>query len=160
MPPQDLVHTPHPHPRRVDPVEHHQQVDIRLGLGVATGPGAEQHHSAKPPAVRCPQLSRHYRGGPDRINPRIGPDANLGSLGSSLALDLPLRDALLDQSLVGQPPDRPALHAGVVERKPCLPQCRELQQRVFEAPRPAIARSSRSRARGSRTRPMKTSMSP
>ena len=130
VPPEDLVHPPELLPRRVDPIEDDEEVDVRLRMRVPSGPRAEQQDPTQARAVERTDVLGHRLHDLDRIEPR----GELWELRVPSRLELPVGHASLDQSLVHQPLDDPTSHADVMERKPCLTQLREVQKGVLEPP--------------------------
>jgi hypothetical protein len=115
-------------PRVFDLVEDDQEVDVRLGIRVAPGLGAEQDHLAESFAIQLAQSRGCLLGDREGVWGR----RPAGDLGVRMLVGLSLRGLAIDDALVGQPLDGAARHPGVVESEPGFPKLRELEERVLE----------------------------
>jgi hypothetical protein len=68
MPPEDLVHPPQLLPGRYDLVEDHEEVDVRVGVGIAARPRAEQDDVTEARAIQRPEGFSHGLGDLDARN--------------------------------------------------------------------------------------------
>src|SRR5919108_1622391 len=110
MPPQERIHPPELVPDRVDAIEHHEQVDVRLGVRVSARPGAEEQDAAQSVAVELSEVSRHVAC--DLV--RIELPGELGELWIGPLGDRPLGSSLVDEALLEEPPNRTPLDPGVM----------------------------------------------
>src|SRR3989442_1662177 len=128
MSPEHVAHSSVFRPAVVGAVQDDQKIDVRLGMGVAACPRAEEHDLPQPIAVEPPQVAC------DIARDLASVEAALDSREYGIrpcgerAFGLLLRD----ERLVPQPLDDATLHARVVEGEPRGPQVGELAQRVLE----------------------------
>src|SRR5919204_2211799 len=129
MPPQNRIHPSELVPDRLDAIEDHQQVDVRLGMSVPPRPRPEEQDAPEPLAVKLAQIPCDAASDLASIECA----AEFGELRLRMLWQRPPAHLLVDEPLVNEPLNRLPLEASIVKAEPRVAQLREVEQGVFEA---------------------------